>query len=102
MSTPYDEGRTACSLGASYGANPYPPSANCRAWNEGWKDESHQQAEREKSNEADQRLRNVVDAFEAFIDAKISDIQCLRGAPDGVNETREHLADKLAEWLAEK
>lgn len=102
MSTPYEDGRTACALGARYDANPYPPSANCRAWNEGWKAEWERQAERDKADAADQRLRDVVAAIELLITAKID---CAKADPElslSLEGVREQLADKLAEWLAEK
>lgn len=51
-----------------------------------------------------ERVRNVLDAVEAFIDAKVAYERLRASDPEwanlcDVNETREHLADKLAEVL---
>jgi hypothetical protein len=100
----YEKGRLAYHKGVNLGANPYPPGAAFRDWNIGWKCESELSAEREKAMEAANRLRNVVDAIEAFTDAKVQ--YALNYAKDSawasltdVNETREHLTDKLAELI---
>jgi hypothetical protein len=55
--------------------------------------------------EASQRVQNAVDAIEAFVAAKIryekqTDSGAMRAARIDVDETREHLRDKLAEVLS--
>jgi nuclear transport factor 2 (NTF2) superfamily protein len=101
----YEKGRAAFHEGIRYGGNPYPPSQAARDWNIGWKTEDELSAERAKATEAANRLRNVVDAIEAFTDAKVR--YALEYAKDtkwanltDVNETREQLTDKLAELIA--
>jgi hypothetical protein len=102
----YEKGRAAFHEGIRYGGNPYPPSQAARDWNIGWKTEDELSAERAKATEAANRLRNVVDAIEAFTDAKIryAASYATSGAEwanmTDVNETREHLTDKLAELIA--
>lgn len=101
----YDKGRLAFHEGASFRANPYPPSAAARDWNLAWRCEEKLAAERTKETEAADRLRNVVDAIEAFTDAKISYAanytkgEAQWASATDVNETREHLTDRLAELI---
>lgn len=50
------------------------------------------------------RVDNVVEAIEAFVAAKINYDECRRRDPEwasttDVNETREHLRDKLIEAI---
>ena len=52
------------------------------------------------SKQATDKIRNVTDAIEAFIQARIHYSQHTRlSAANDVNETREHLRDKLAELV---
>lgn len=100
----HEEGRAAYANGVGLRQCPYNLSldAASRYWQEGWRYAQARAAEAEKADKAEAKVRNVVDAIEAFTDAKIAYERRRISDPEwasstDVNETRDHLAVCLGE-----
>lgn len=100
MNSAYAIGRAAFASGVTIGGNPYPPGCvNWRHWNEGWKGEREHVVEQAKATESDTRIDGVIFAIQEFIGANIAYGDWTPARQLRVNETREHLRDKLAELI---
>lgn len=97
------EGRVAFHNGDGLRKCPYEPwDAASRYWQDGWECGRGDAALAKVAEEAAAKVNAVVDAIEAFVDAKIAYERRRVSDPEwasstDVNETRDHLRDKLIE-----